>query len=432
LIAIGGDRTILVNIFARRGSPRTDGITISSFSEIPSAEVVALFADDSPPGELPHTVIVDTSTIREFFAWAATYLAHWSPITSAVRVLNRTELSAFLFVRPDTRRFSVEVSRALSSLIIGEALCEWKLAGENSSPSLLSLRSTFGYAAVEALLRKRLDVEVLCGAWERAQRILNLRRRRIERRSLLNVWRPIVTCLTGNNGAREGAGPLGEALTEMISEMRLPLRRLPIGAPLFARYEANSTNERREDAVVDLQKWLAQRHSNSPIDRFYTACLGARLSQSAITHFDVIAGMTSVDPESLLWYSFVSGLLASEPSAQSVERLLFRLSNEFGGDAQNRRGDISLDELEVLIQPDGLVPPWVGIGAGYVTVELDWGVLACFRVTDRGSVSAARERVPLGRDRDAQGFEDLLQQLRTLYQRKGEPLQRKRRRKEGQ
>ena len=88
--------------------------------------------------------------------------------------------------------------------------------------------------------------------------------------------------------------------------------------------------------------------------------------------------MTNTEPESLLWYSFISGLLASEPSGQVIERMLFKLSSEFDTDIHSRRGDISLDELEVLVQSDGVVAPWIGVALVTLTSNLRWAYLPLF------------------------------------------------------
>ena len=61
-------------------------------------------------------------------------------------------------MEPIERRVPPEVNRGLAFLIIGEALCEFSLAGEKSGPTLLSLRSTFGYAAFNSLKRQQLDM----------------------------------------------------------------------------------------------------------------------------------------------------------------------------------------------------------------------------------------------------------------------------------
>ena len=198
--------------------------------------------------------------------------------------------------------------------------------------------------------------------------------------------------------------------------------------PLFDRSDLSTPAKRREDAVVELERWLSHR-SDRPIDKLYTACFATRLSPIALTHFDVLAKMTNTEPESLLWYSFISGLLSSEPSGQVIERMLFKLSRDFDADVQNLCGDIALDELEVLTQSDGSIAPWIGIGAGFVSVELKMGVCASFRLRDRTTGGAVAGRAQKEPGHDKQMFDELLEQLRTLYHRKGDLVQKKRRRK---
>jgi hypothetical protein len=207
--------------------------------------------------------------------------------------------------------------------------------------------------------------------------------------------------------------------------MKLPVIPFQDSEPLFGRLELDIPIKRREDAVVDLEKWLSRQSSHRPIDKLSTACLATRLSPAPLSHFEVLAKMTNSDPETLLWYSFISGLLASEPSDQVNERLLCKLSKEFDGQHYGECGDIALDELDVLIQSDGHVPSWIGVGAGYLSVELKMGVCASFRLRDRTNGVTATDRPRT----ETQDFDNLLEQLRKLYHRKATPSSRKRRRK---
>jgi hypothetical protein len=429
VIAIAGDRTVLLNIFARRVAPSNNGILVSSVEKLPNCEVTAIFQDRAGDGELPHTLIVDVPNLREFYAWAATYLGHWSPLTSSVRVLKKANLSRAQLTEPVPFELSLRLRRGLFSLIIGEALCEWKLAGGSSAPTLLSLRSTFGYAAMQAIRRKWLDSEKLFNDWERAQRMLKLGPRRIERDTFLSVWEAIGFVLLGERNLADNPGQLGQLLREVVETSRLPFARFGDTLPLLSQTELHNVNQRREDAVIYLEEWLAKHPLDTPLNSFLAACLAARLSQSALTHFDVLASMTKVDVESLLWYSFVSGLLASDPSSQVNERLMYRLMNEFGRNMNAPRCDVALDELEVLVQSDGGVPPWVGIGGGYLSVEVDTDIYAWFRVRDRASGSLAGRYESTSVDHDAMLFEELLGQMRTLYHRKATPSPNKKRRR---
>lgn len=426
MIAICGERTLLLRIFARRVSPCDDGITVASASELPATEVAALFSESSKRGDLPHTIVVGIPNLREFFAWVSTYMGHWSPLTSRVRVVRRSEANDILSPGALRGRMPLEVVRALSSLVVGELLCEWTLAGEKSLPTVLSLRSTFGYAAVAALLYRRSNVPSLLDLWERAQRILNLQRRRIERPVFANVWQAIVACLNGTPESNVDSDVL-RILTDIVTTRRLPSPTANEPGRLFGRFEPAVSHRRREDAVVELERWLTNKEFTQSSDRLLTACLAAGLSQGALTHFDVLARMTKADPETLLWYSFVSGLMASEPSSQLIERLMFRLSGDFEGGDLERCGDVLIDELEVLAQSDGSVSSSVGLGVGFITVELTAGVCVSFRTRERPN-AASHGGLQSGKN-DEQNFEDLLQQLRTLFQKRTDPPQKKRRRK---
>jgi hypothetical protein len=322
--------------------------------------------------------------------------------------------------RLDEERLTLEIRRGFASLIVGEALCEWALAGEKSNPTLMSLRSTFSFAAFGAIRRRQLDVTSLYDAWERAQRILKLPVRRIDRSHFVNVWHTIAKCLNGS----DYSGHSEAMFAEMIKSMRLPTSPLSGAESLFGPLGIDSTKNRREDAVIELEKWLARKGTRRPGDKLTAACMATRLSQAALSHFDVLAKMTHNDPEVLLWYSFVSGFLAAEPSAQNIERLLFRICGELERDEHDQCGDISVDELEVLAQSDGQLAPWVSSGASYLNVELALGVSASYRLRDRSNGAASALSA-----REAESFDTLLERIRALYHEKGASGRGKRRRK---
>ena len=411
MIVLSGDRTLLLKVFARRVSPCDDGIAVSSVAQLPNAEVVAVFSDSPRRGELPHTIIVAKSQLREFFAWAATYLGHWSPLTARLRVLRRIDVPESLFNSGSDKRFSLDVARGLASLIVGETLCEWNLAGEKSSPTLLSLRSTFSYAAFFALKKRCADSNSVLEAWDRAQRLLKLNARRIDRRHFLSLWQPLYEAISDIVVAEESS-QIAKHLSDMIRHKQLPYLPPAEGDSLFDRSDAGTS---REDAVVRLEHWLSRRNNSRPIDKFYTACLATKLSPGALTHFDVLVKMTKMDTEVLLWYSFISGLLATEPSGQSIERMLFRLSGDCDEGATECCGDISIDELEVLAQSDGQLPLWVGAGGGSVCVELKPGVCSYFRLREKSVSPGAALPLHNGEISDVRVLDDLLDQLRSLF-----------------
>ena len=416
MLTISGDRTVLLKVLTRQLSPRSDGVRTRSIADLAPSEVVAVFRDDANSDDLPHTIVVEGIGLREFFAWSATYLAQWSPLTSVIRVVARGNMKEVILNASSGYRVAPGARRALAALTIGEALAEWRLAGEKSLPNVLSLRSTYSYAAAQEIVGGERSMDGVFHDCERVHRVLGLPPRRIPGEQLRSVWQPVADALLGREHASSRRDKIARLVEEVLSEKRLPREGLAEAGLLFHTSEFLDSSGHREDAVIELERWLGSTaRLSSPLERFTVGCLGTRLSRGALTHFDVIFDMVHGEPESLLWYSFLSGLLAQEPSRHAVERLIFRLCKEYEGPAAIPLSDVSLDELEVLTNTDGAMPPWVGVGAGYVVVEIRPGVRACFRVHDRGAAGGVNSRAGAAAGDELPDFETLLRQVRTLY-----------------
>ncbi|MEZ6117114.1 MAG: hypothetical protein R3C28_11150 [Pirellulaceae bacterium] len=79
----------------------------------------------------------------------------------------------------------------------------------------------------------------------------------------------------------------------------------------------------------------------------------------------------------------------------------------------NSTGDVQLDELEAVMKPDGAIPDGIGIGARFVSVELDPGIVASFRLI-RDIPQAPAADLPLD---DTEQFKDLLEKMKEVFDR---------------
>ncbi|MEZ6043500.1 MAG: hypothetical protein R3C20_23630 [Planctomycetaceae bacterium] len=404
MIIVSGERNILLKLFSRQLTPAAHGRVIDSIKEIPQEEVVAIYHDVDNSQSFPDVLIIETPNIQEFFAWSSTYLPQWSPLSSNIRILSRDQIDRL----ERTRQTAIpqRLLRGLFCLTVGELFYEWRMAKGQASPSLLSLRSTFGYAATNALLLGEHCLSNLLARWSRTQHLLQLNPRRMNSTTLKNIWSPFF--LMAESVSFEKAISV-EAIAAAISE--------GTQGKLFddrAFGDVLNPRGRREDFVVELEGFIRTTRFDNAVDCFWAATVASKMSSAPLTHFDVLGDMTNSEPRILLWYAFLSGMLANEPASKVIERLLFQLE----GDLRSQlwlKPDITLDELEVIMKPDSQIPEWVGIGARFVNVEIEPGICSSFRLRAPATETSGLQLATLD---DKRLFEQLLTQLREVFERK--------------
>ncbi len=88
-------------------------------------------------------------SLREFFAWSSTYFASLVTIDCGNQVVERRRVDKFLQPHPfDCHEGLPE----LLCLSLGELFYEWQSNKIQARPTVLSLRSTFGYVAACAMM----------------------------------------------------------------------------------------------------------------------------------------------------------------------------------------------------------------------------------------------------------------------------------------
>lgn len=403
MIVISGERSILVRLFSGRLSIAGDGQRVGELKNLPRAEVAAVFFREDANHVIPDLLVVDSSSLQEFFAWCNTYLPHWSPLSAGMHIVERRKL-----LLDESRAASEEhprrLLRGLLCVALGELLFEWQASNGQALPSVLSFRSTFGYAATCAAIRSRACIDDLLARWVRAQHLLQLTPRRIDPKTLKNVWAPLFAIAKPTLQSDQPQTVITELANAIAKKSQQTL----------FRHESRliDTPRRREHIVIELENFIRDTKLVNSSECFEAAAIASGLSTSPVSHFDVLTDMANAEPRTLLWYSFLSGMVASEPASPVFENILYRIESDLRNQP-NPMPDILLEELEALIGPQGQIPDGIGIGARFINVELDSGVYASFRL--RREIPQTHSQVSQLDDR--QLFEDLLEQLRVVFQR---------------
>lgn len=402
MIAIKGKRDILVGLLSGHLSLSRDGQFIDDLRQLPSAEVTAVFFGDNSHQLIPDLLVVDTPNLQEFFAWCSTYLPQWSPLSAGMHIVEKRRLRDRLeSARGELPR---QLLRGLLCVALGELFFEWQVTNGQTLPNILSIRSTFGYAATCAVMANRACLNDLLSSWSRAQHLLQLTPRRLNSNILKNVWSPLFSLVKPTLEIDQPSIVAAEFADIIAREHQHTLFRF---RPL-----SENAPRRREQIVVELEKHIQDSKLADSPACFEAAMISSRMSTSPMSHFDVLSEMASAEPRTLLWYSFLSGMFASEPAIPRIESMLFRLESD-QRNQPNPKPDILLDELEAMIGSQGQIPSGIGIGARFINVELDYGVCASFRLRhDPPQLHSEVSRVD-----DRQLFNELLGQLRDIFER---------------
>lgn len=403
MIVINGERSILIRLFSGRLIPREDGFRVDDLTQIPAAEVSAIYKREDTDQLIPDLLLVETHNPREFYAWCNTYLPYWSPLSAGIQIIERKRLqNEGLQI---WRKCPRQLIRGMLCVALGELLFEWQLSHGQTQPNVLSLRSTFGYAATCAVISHQACINDLLSRWTRTQHLLQLPPRRINSNTLKSVWAPIFSIAKPSFEVDQPQvliSKLAGAITQNSPQ------------PSLFRQETSRTNEpqRREQVVIELEHFIRETKLADVADCFEAAAIASRMSSNPLSHFNVLSEMTKAEPRTLLWYAFLSGAFTTEPAPPIFENMLFRVESELR-DQAGPKSDIALDELEALIGPHGQVPERIGVGARFVNVELDYGVCASFRL--RRDIPQSHSQTPPVDDR--QLVDELLEQLRIVFDR---------------
>lgn len=401
MIAISGSRDLLIAFFAGQLTPREDGRQVPSLNKLPPTEISLVYSEQQR--RVPDLLVVDTPNLQEFFAWCSTYLPHWSPLSAGMSIVERRKVENPS--KPHWTDCPRPLIRGLLCLSLGELLFEWQSTNGRVLPSILSLRSTFGYAASAAITANRRCLSDLLSRWMRAQHLLQLNPRRLNSKTLKTIWDPVFKVADPRNELSDPE-TVTARLADAISGKSQPtlfkdFASLPVERP------------RRQHLVVELEEYIRATSLVNSAECFQAAAIASMMSSSPLAHFDVLSEMTNAEPRSLLWYSFLSGLFATDPATATLENMLYRVEGEIG-DHPNLRPDISIDELEVLIGPTGQAPDSIGTGARFLNVELDYGVCASFRLR----LETAGAPAEISEADDVLRFDRLVGELRGLFERR--------------
>jgi|GEM_PF-7004872 len=355
MLLIAGSREVLFDLAIERADPSRIGkaARFRSATDLPPAPVVALYRDGAEPGEPPEIILCQDRDLTDFFAWTSTYIPQWFPLSSISLVLSRHDDTWLSLLRdpagPPTRLF--QLRREMAALAYAEALLEMRAAGRRGEPSLLAARSTFSYAAAQAICRyEQVRLSVILDRMEQVDRLLGTQPRTARYSAHLQIWEPISSYL---RLAPQSIGSLGLRMTELADDTLttssiFESARHPGFRQVLSRLRA--AQGRKEDDVEYLEQVVSTlrqgRASLGPTEAVSVALWMSELSTGPFSHWDTLATLVNWQPDVMMWYAVGSTAHSQRSGEAAVESILIRLADELRNEAA-RPADISWDELLV-------------------------------------------------------------------------------------
>lgn len=355
-------------------------------SIVPKKGTLVLGWNDRPnyPGALPVFALVRSDEMRDFLAWVTTYLGGFKPFTSLVRVLDEEGLIRLSSATPSPKLAFTEA--AWAGAIIGEAL---EAAGGRLNIDGLSVRACsssylFSCARSTALWKESSVVVETASRWERVRQIA---RGEVERAPFSKERESAARTLAAWQWPLESKEGVGATIVSGAARGALfEVTMSAIGnvVPEVARYLAKMQGPREERIrAFELSRdILARAGAIDSVQRsIFLAALLSVVGPGSMDYIELAMAEASRFPGLLIWYGVFAGSFLKSTLLSEFEGFGRRIAKElqYGDGLSDRpRCDISLAELEVLVNRGRIPKGWRVANPGTLTVEIQPTIYVTF------------------------------------------------------
>ena len=333
-----------------------------------SGDMLLLWAEEPREELFPSAVVLRRGEVRDFLAWAATYLTSLRPFTAFCRVSDLE--TAVDFTRRRERRAPRDLQSALVGVILGEAAAQ----GEVETARDLTVRNcltTCSYVIAKSLWlgTNESGLDQAGSAWVRAREITRQPRFRAPFSELRSIRRVVATIFEGSkhsymqapNDLPPGIFDLCLSLYHGAVPDQSLLERL--GREFQTMFElVPRVQDTREQRVVMLESAL-QGLSQVKEGRKAAFIAGYFVSQIApgtMDHLGLLKRVARSLPSAYIWYGLCAALQQPNNLANFGNGLGRRILREIirAEDFLDKpKCDVALQELEMLkgdLWPSGL------------------------------------------------------------------------------
>ena len=363
---------------------------------------------------LPCMLIVREGELQDLFAWVNTYCPFVTPLSRWCRVVEEVELKR-MGAAERTPEFG-NATAAWAGAIIGEALL--RLGGRMGAlhVSVAALQSCATFVAARAFgLWGNTGMRKASASYEEARQLLGPTSLRSGFSGYDVVWNVLAgldseVVGTSRTASSSWASELAiECCRDIqrngfVEKKNLSKATDALGWPgEFDEYEDSAAEQRLEMydlAMANLAESRRTAKENvDPLADLIVAYFAAKISASISGHIQLIQGLQSSRPMTMMWYGIVSALHQPEIWGTEFNGLARLATRELEFPIrldEAPRSDVSLAELRTLVEPSETYSKlgFRGASSRVLSVELALGVAGVIRLIDGGEEYQKSSRVP--------------------------------------
>jgi hypothetical protein len=334
------------------------------------------------PKGLPVIIIVADGKLRDFLAWALTYLSDYRPFTAYFRVLEVKVPKNFKFKIDVPSLNSLET--ASIGIILGETLTFSPELAKSSSFSPIACSSTISYPLSRgiAIGATEAEIDIICDNWLLARKLTEQPERNLDITNIKSIWK-IIFSLKNNKFINKEKDAVWSLLADACYQLKEEGKiKLNLWSLLTNNIDELMTAPKemagpREDRVLYFQKLISinsfQKISDKNIAAFIFGYLGSLIGPGSMSHLDLITPKMTQMNNILMWYGLCAGLHKKSELLSSFNVLGRRLLRELlkPDSLLNRpSADISVCELQVMLEGQNKIMNFRTFSLQNMAVEL--------------------------------------------------------------
>ncbi|WP_409019280.1 hypothetical protein [Brevundimonas vesicularis] len=324
--------------------------------------VVALWPDDEDQ-DIPSVIIVPANELKEFYAFAVTYIGSYSPFSAFFRVVADELAEMFIPVgpRPDTNIVRAGLSMAVAEACIHFDSKRWE---EVPLQACLATQSAVGAAVVSAGYDPILTVSAM-RRWHHVRSLMQLDQLRVDPDRIERIWTHLLAW-SGNDFTGGAQAPIEDDVLALIEAFRSPMRdtadvlfaiadgKVPLQLMQFGDLPREDRVRRFEDAVG--------RVLNSTLNNWrkeiMIGALAAQVADGSFRYLQLAMQHRDQAPHSAIWFSIFASLNRNTDLLAVAGNLVARLERKLprkGNIFSQLSADMSYEEC-LMLSPEGRLP----------------------------------------------------------------------------
>jgi hypothetical protein len=348
------DRREFVEWIGGRSVPR---IRAGAPADLREGQVALVWLSEEDDPTTP-IVVVPTRELRDFFAFATTYIGSFSPLSAFFEVVPFDLLNS---IPRSPRALHEDTLKPFIGLCIAEAYAQ--LGGEGRRPNDISIQaslatqSSTGLVALACNYSNELVLEAL-QRWQGVRHLTGADSSRLPGMKVAEVWE---LALGGTLNGRVGVASqdrilLSQLVRSAFSDGLLSspsVWRLAAG-PINSQSEALTFSGTREERVTAFDEVVRAMRTADVSDTRKEAVIGflaAQVAEGSFSYLSLLDEVARELPLSVVWFGFFAGLHPKSDVLVAGDCLGRRLERRVRASARTlglSLADISFEELRIV------------------------------------------------------------------------------------